>query len=352
MNKLLVLALGLFVCCFCLVGPASADEEGEIKWTDRISISGLLEAELGIANDDYSDPATEDEDASDIVLATAELGIDAEFHKHVSGHIVLLFEEDENDDNIAVDQGFIAFNGADVIPMFLNAGRLYVPFGQFESRMITDPVTSDLGETNQSAVQVGFANDMIEASLAIYNGDVNESGDDDHVDSYAAGFVFSLPEGTVPSLGLATGVSYISNIGDTDLMEGTIVTPPGTLADSVAGLGAFVSVNFNEFVFLEVEYVTALDEFLAGELTFSGGAELAPSALNVEVAVAPAEDLEIAVRYASTDEFNNELPETQYGLAVAYGLFEGATVAAEYLMNEYENDDEESVVTIQLGYEF
>lgn len=354
MKKLLVTALGLFVCCFCLTGPVIAGDEeaGEVKWTDRITISGLLEAELGIADMDFADPAQEDEDSSDIVLATAELAIDAELHKHASGHILFLFEEDENDDNIAVDEAFISLNGADVIPLYLNAGRLYVPFGQFESHMITDPLTLDFGETSESAVQIGFANDFIDASLAIYNGDVDETGDDDHVSSYAAGIVFTLPEDSVPNLGLAAGVSYISNIGDTDTIEGEVDTADGTLADSVAGMGAFVSASFKDFLFLEVEYITALDDFLVGELTFNSTAEVSPNALNVEVAVAPTEDMEIALRYGSTDDFNGALPETQYGIAIAYGIFEDTTIAAEYLMNEYENDDENSVITIQLGYEF
>lgn len=373
MRKLWLVVLVWLLCCLFIAHPVGAediskadlyervtrleeklgDEIGEPSWMDRITISGVLEAELGFSSEDYSDPGQEDVDSSDFVLATAELGIDAEFHKHVSGHILLLFEEDGNDDNIAVDEGFISLDGADVVPLYLNTGRFYMPFGMFESHMVTDPLTLDIGETSQSALQVGFANDVIDASIAIYNGDVDETGDDEAIDSYAAGIVFSLPEDTVANLGLSAGVSYISNIGDTDGMEGWV----SSLQDHVAGIGAFVSVSFKDFVALEVEYITALDDFMAGELSYSGAADLAPSALNIEVAVAPTEDVSIAVRYAATDDFiggiaAEVLPETQYGICASYGLFESAALSAEYLMNEFENDDENSVITIQLAYEF
>jgi hypothetical protein len=182
MKKFLVMALSVAMgCCIAMADEMSnAELSDRVKnledklgtgggggWTDRITISGVVEAEAGFSSTDYNDSATDDVDESDIVLATVELGIDAEVYKHVSGHILLLYEEDENDGNIAIDEGFITIDGKDVVPLYLNAGQLYVPFGQFESHMITDPLTLDLGETSQSAVQVGFANDLFDASIAL-----------------------------------------------------------------------------------------------------------------------------------------------------------------------------------------
>ena len=39
-------------------------------------------------------------------------------------------------------------------------------------------------------------------------------------------------------------------------------------------------------------------------------------------------------------------------LTAAYGLFDNTTVALEYLKNDYQNDDEATVVTAQLAIEF
>ena len=380
MRKVIILALCLVSIGIGMITPAAADAasnaelEERIKkieaqveskssggwpeWTDRITISGVIEAEAGFVNNDYADPGTADTDESDIVLATVELGVDAQIHKHVSGHILFLFEEDENDDNIAVDEGFIALDGADVVPVYLNAGKFYVPFGNFESHMISDPVTLELAETNESAVQVGFANDWLDASISVFNGDVDEAGDDSVIDSYVGSVALTVPEGAIPNLGLSAGVSYISNIADSDaLIDELAVT--NSVIDYVPAFGAFIHVAFKEMAFLKAEYIGALDNFQAGEFTaIDGGRAIEPSAWNIELACAPVENLEVAVRYAQTDDIFGGIddagafPESQYGLTVAYGLFNSTTVALEYLKNDYENDDEASVVTAQVAIEF
>ncbi|MGD9366089.1 MAG: LbtU family siderophore porin [Desulfobacteraceae bacterium] len=332
----------------------NSDEPG---WTDHITISGAVEAEAGFTSKDYDDPATDDVDESDIVLATVELGIDAEIHKHVSGRVLLLWEEDDID-SIDMDEGFITIDGKDVVPLYLNAGKFYLPFGNFESHMVTDPVTLELGETNQSAVQVGFANDWIDASIAVFNGDVDEVGDDDTICSYVGSIQISLPEGTVANLGMSAGISYISNIADSDALAGELALA-NTVQDSVAGLGAFLNVTFKEMLFLKAEYIGALDNFQAGEFTnIDGGSAIEPSAWNLELAYAAMDNLEVALRYAKTDDIKGGIddagafPESQYGATVAYGLFDSTTVALEYLKGEYENNDEQTVVTAQLAIEF
>lgn len=326
--------------------------KNEQRWTDRISISGAIEAEAGYAQINYDDPNTDDVDESDIVLATVELGVDAQIHDHISGHVLLLWGEDDTDP-LDVDEGFITFDGKDKLPMYLKAGKFYLPFGNFESHMITDPVTLELGETNQSAVQVGFVNHWIDGSIAIFNGDVNERGEDEAIDSFAAGIQISPPEGTIANVGLTAGMSYISNMADSDALGEEIVDPDGEIESHVAALSVFINVSFAETFFLKTEYTTALDAFEAGDLTITAGSEIEPSALNIEFAYVPLENLEVAVRYAQTDDVNGGVfPESQYGISAAYGLFESTTVAVEYLKNDYENNDDASVITTQLAIEF
>jgi hypothetical protein len=360
MKKVLILALvlALGLCCLCVVGPAAAEEQsGEGSWADRIAISGAVEAEAGFVSADYNDSTTDDVDESDIVLATVELGLDAEIHKHVSGHVLLLWEEDDTDP-IDMDEGYITIEGKDVVPLYLNAGKLYVPFGNYESHMISSPMTLELGETGQSAIQLGVATDWIDASVALFNGDVDETGEDNTIGSYAGAVQFTLPEGTVPNFGLAAGVSYISNLADSDGLGEEIATPDGTIEEHVAGLGAFVHVSFLNMFFLKAEYIGAMDKFKAGELNFDGGEAVEPSAMNVELAVAPLENLEFAVRYAQSEDIKGGIddtgafPESQYGFTVAYGLFDGTTLALEYQTGEYENKDAQSVITTQLAVEF
>jgi len=349
MKRLFIVTLSLLVAVFVVSGTAICDEEG-IKWFENITLSGAIEVEAGFEKIDYNDPATKDEDSSDIVVSTVEVGIDAAIAKHFYGHILFKYEED--DTPIEVDEAIISIKGENVVPLYLNAGQLYVPFGNFESHMISDPVTLELGETRESAVVAGFGTDWLVICAGVFNGDIDETGEDDKIESYVANAVFTLPENTFSGFGLSAGASYISNIGDSDSLQEDIEGGPVTVNDYVAGYSAFISISVLDRLFFNAEYLTAVDEFAAGELSFDGGQKFKPSTWYAELAVGVIDDLEIAVRYEASDDCDDFLPEKRYGGAITYGLFENASLAVEYIHGEFKNNDETDVVTAQLAIEF
>jgi hypothetical protein len=349
MKRVFTVTLSLLIAVFVVSGPAICDEDVG-KWFENISLSGAIEIEAGFERIDYNDPAIEDVDSGDIVVTTVEVGVDAEIAKHVSGHLLFLYEEDDTD--LEVDEAIISIDGEDVVPFYLNAGQMYVPFGNFESHMISDPVTLELGETRESAVVVGFAADWIDLSAGVFNGDIDETGEDDKIESYVAGAIFTLPQNTVSGFELSAGASYISNIGDSDSLQEDIEAGPLTIRDYVAGYSAFISISALDRFFLNAEYLTAADEFVAGELSFDSGRKFKPSAWYAELAVGVIDDLEIAVRYEASDEGGNFLPEKRYGCAVTYGLFENTSLGFEYLHGEFKNNDKTDVLTAQLAVEF
>ena len=318
------------------------------KWADKITLSGVVEAEACYQDMDYDNPATKDDDSSDITLATVELGVDVDIIKHVKGRVLFLWEEDDTEP-VDVDEGFITLDGEDVVPLYLNVGKLYVPFGNFESHFISDPLTLELGETRESALTVGYMNKWMDVSVSAFNGDIDETGEDNHIESYVAGASFSVPEELISNFGITAGVSYISNIADSDGLEGET---PGEIKDYVGGFNAFLSISFMDKFFLECEYLGALDEFKAGELLFDGGNEFQPETWNFELAYAATDWLEVAVKYEGGDDLGDFLPEDQYGAALTFGLFENTSLALEYLHGEFENDDERDLVTTQLAVEF
>ena len=320
------------------------------KWADKITLSGLIEAEACYEDYDYDDPTTDDEDSSDITLATVELGVDVDIIKHVKGHVLFLWEEDDTEP-VDVDEGFITLDGEDVVPLYLNVGKLYVPFGNFESHFISDPLTLELGETRESALTVGYVNEWMDFSVSAFNGDIDETGEDNHIESYVANASFSVPQELISNFGIAGGVSYISNIGDSDNLQDEIVPPDG-IKDYVGGFNAFLSISFMDKLSLECEYLGALDEFEAGELLFDDGKEFQPETWNFELAYAATDRLEVAVKYEGGDDLGDFLPEDQYGAAVSYGLFENTSLSLEYLHGEFENDDERDLITTQLAVEF
>ena len=316
-------------------------------WAEKITLSGLIEVEGSYEDVDYDDPGTPDEDSSDIALATVELGIDADITKHVGGHILFLWEDGESSVNL--DEGFIILDGEDVVPLYLNVGKLYVPFGNFESHFISDPLTLEIGETSEGAVKAGYTNEWVEACVSVYNGDVEEAGDDNsHIDDFVASI--NITPTISEDFSLSFGVSYISNIAESDGLEGET---SGTIVEDVAGVGIFASIAYKERFFLELEYVSAIDNFHAGDLSFDNGRDLEPETWNIEFAFLPTEDLELAIRYEGGNDLGDDfLPDTRYGGVVSYSLFDATTLAVEYLHSSYDNDDEADTVTVQLGVEF
>lgn len=323
------------------------------SWLDRISISGLIEVEAGYVDVDSDDPDA-DGDESDLTLATVELGIDVDFVKHVSGHVLLLWEEDETEP-LDVDEATIRLDGEDVIPLYLEAGKLYVPFGNFESHFISDPLTLELGETRETAAVVGYANDLFDLSFGIFNGDLDEAGKDNHIDNFVASAVFTLPEEALPNLTLTTGVSWISNIADSDMLTETIedaaeeTSVDAVIDDRVDGLAAFLIANLNGRWTLIAEYVGALDKFDSDDPGLGG---LEPKTWNFELGCAITDTLTVAAKYEGGDDLGNLLPNEQYGVAASYELFKYTTFSLEYLHGEFEHDEEQDMVTAQLAFEF
>ncbi len=330
----------------------SAEDKDSLSLSElaqKVSLSGLIEVEAGYINVDSDDPAA-DGNESDLVLATVELGIDADFIQHVSGHILLLWEEDEESDHLIVDEGYIRLDGEDVIPLYLQVGKMSVPFGHFDSFFISAPLTLELGETRESAAIVGYANNNFDLSFGVFNGDIDEEGDSDHIDSFVASAIYTMPKATISGLELTGGVSWVSNIADSDVLGDEI--DADEIDDKVSGLAAFITANLNERWTLIAEYLGAIDKFEAGELTFDDGEELEPKAWNVELGYAVNDALEVALRYEGGDDLGDLLPDTQYGIAASYGLFKNTRLAMEYLHGEFKNEDEQDVLTAQLVIEF
>lgn len=304
--------------------------------TDKIAISGVVELEASSGED-------KNVDYSDVSLATVEFGLDADLNDNVSGHLLFLFEEggEGEPDTKALDEGTITVkfkNG-----MSLIAGRMYIPFGAFNSHFISDPLTLELGETNETALLLSRSSDLYGFSVGFFNGDVREVGDDDELDDVVASLSFT------PVKDITIGASYISDIADTDGDITGAAAGGGTVTDSVAGYSAFISATVGP-VTIEAEYLAAAEEFDVLDLDIdSDGNGDEPSTFNVEIAYSISEAAEIALRYEGAEDL--EL-EKQYGIAYSRELYENTSFALEYISGEYENDDDRTVVTAQLGIEF
>ena len=306
-----------------------------------IELSGLLENEFGYV-------IIEGENESDFTLATVELGADVCLGPNVEGHVLFLYEQGENDDNIAVDESTIGFKLPNFLPveLSLSLGRMYVPFGEFNSHFITDPFTLDVGETNEIAFQLSAVHEIVEIAAALYNDAVSvESGNNTQITDIAARIAASASEGALgENVSLLLGVSFITNIVGSDGFCDMIGN--NEVSERAPGMGGFISVSAIG-AFLESEFTLALSDT---ELPDSK--MLKPRAFNVELGYSfPKLPVQIAGKFERLSE-NGDNSINRFGGVVTIGLFdEAASLALEFLRTDDDNATEHSI-TGQLSAEF
>ncbi|MCF8026353.1 MAG: LbtU family siderophore porin [Desulfobacteraceae bacterium] len=316
---------------------------------DAVSVSGLLEAEAAYTDSDDGG------DSSDITLSTMELGLDADLSDHVSGHVLFLWEEDATEP-VDMDEGYITLSGGPGNQYRLQAGRFYVPFGNFNTAFVSDPLTLELGETRESAVLGGYAAEFMTLSAGVFNGDVDETGEtDDHVEHFFGSADFRLPEPAIPDVGITCGISYISSIADSDVLSEEInnVGSEGNpvIEDTVGGVSAYISARALERFFLELEYLAATSDFAAGDFTdITGSAQ--PRAWHLELSGLIVGSVGAGIQYAGTEDCGGFLPEKRYGTVFFVEPFEHTWFGVEYLRDKYENNNKADTITAQLAYEF
>ena len=311
------------------------------KWADKIFPSACIEVEAFY--EDYNSHREKNTDTSDLVLATVEIGFNVDITKHVKGSLLFLYEEDETN-AMDVDEGIITIDGADVMPLYVDFGKMYLPFGRFESHFISDPLTLELGETNESAVVAGFRNDLLELSVGAFNGDI----DDDRIDNYVASACFTLSETTVPDLNLTAGVSWASNIVDSDGLQEVVEDEGAAIKNHSDGFNTFLLVSFLDRFCFNAEYVGAMEKIeIVGE-----DESFKPEAWTIELACDVNDSLNLAVCYEGSDDCGDFLPKKQFGGVASYELFKHTSVALEYLYGKFENKDTRHLMTTQLAIEF
>ena len=169
MNKKGLWGVGLIICWVLSGAPLLADE-AERNWLNRITLFGAVEFEAGFES---IDPAEDGgEESSDFSLATVDLGIEAQINDFVSGSVLFSYEDDED---VIIDEAMIVIDGGEKCPFDLTAGKFYLPFGSFESHMVSGSLTVDIGEIHETALQVGIESHGIYGSAFVFNGDVDEA---------------------------------------------------------------------------------------------------------------------------------------------------------------------------------
>ena len=312
----------------------------------QVQISGAIDAELGYSND-YADVK-----GSDIDLATLELGLDVALTDFFSGFALLKWEEDGGE-GVFLDEGGITLGNVDEYGVAVTIGKLYIPFGVYETGMISDPLTLDLGETREGAIVGEFGRGGFRGAAYTFNSAIGDDADDDMIDAFGVmtGYAY---EADAVSVDVSAG--WISNLTSSGGFSGYLDDAGIVLLDDyTAGATVSVVVNIADFTLIG-EYLTTLDDdYLVTEssqpvtwsLEFGYGFDLSGHGASV------------AATYQGTDEAAIlGLPETRIGVAFGFDIIDGLGIAFEYVHDEdYSISDggtgeSADAVTCQLALEF
>ncbi len=325
---------------------------GPVESVKKIELSGLVEVDLSTAR--LKDAEGHKSKSSDITLSTVQINAEASVNQYVNGHLALLYEEDPADpgnNDITLDEAIIGLKGGEAWPAYANMGRLYVPFGNFTSHFISDPQPLILGETSDTALIAGYANDIVDLNFGAFRGKVKETGDGNHVTCGVAAAKFAWPKGgDGKGLAMAGGVSYLSNLAASDGLEAE-ATIPGEVDDVVGGGSAFLGLAYADRYFFDAEYLGALDSFADGDFGFVDDKNRRPQAWNVEAAARFADQLEVALRYGGSIEAGTLLAEEEYGAALRYDIFDNTALTVEYLVQTFVDGGSSSQAVMQVAVE-
>lgn len=304
----------------------------------HITLSGLLEVEGGYQRTRLRDGGSDE--ASDLVLATAQASLGLTANDHLGGTLTLLYEE-ADDTEIEVDEATIDLSHG---PWQARVGRQYLPFGVFRSHFINDLLTLELGETRDTALRGGYRHDLFALEVFAFKGDTEQPGKDDHLRDFGASLNLT------PAEGFLLAASYLSDLADSD---GELL---GSYSRRVGGWSAAALATLGP---MEVcgEYLGAVKAFEAIDLDADGdGSGDRPRAWNLEAAWYFRENLELAARLEGSDEFAGQ-PHRQYGLGGSWGFHEHASLSLDYLRGRFDaafgdGAKERDLATIQLALAF
>nr|WP_242470968.1 LbtU family siderophore porin [Thiocystis violacea] len=312
--------------------------EGDGAWYRNIQIAGLIEVEAA-----YVSPYEGDSE-SDITLATVELGLTAQVNDWVEAGITLLYEQNVTD--LEVDVAYIKLANADVSPVFLTAGQIYLPFGDYGTNLVSDPLTLEIGETRETALQVGFAQAGFTGSAYLFNGD-NQVKGQNQIDGWGANLGFAHEQ---EGRAWALGIGYINDLGDSDglgdlvnenrvaFLDESIEAGLDTSAFSVdptdrtAGWTLNAAATFGPFNIIG-EYLSATDDFDPISLGF-GDRGAKPSAWNLEAGYSfeiMGRESVAALAYQGTDEaLALELPKERWLVGWSVEILERTSLSLEW----------------------
>ena len=303
------------------------------------------------------DESTDSTDFSSSI-GTAELETATFINPWVSGFFSLDYQNipvitgSRNPQNtIYLNMGYATIGNLDQSPIYFSTGKMYMPFGRYNSAMWTTPVTKSLAQILDTSTLIGYSKNGIYAEAFAYN--TYQSTRNSLSQEGGANLGFKRSEGKIP---FEFGVSYVSNIADSQGMRDTGYGSDDNsssefegfevngveLVHDVPGADIYGSIGVGKFTLIG-EYVSATEAFDANDLSFNNeGAK--PSALQAEIDYAMnihGKPSLIGFLYGETwESLALNLPKKSYNVVASTSIWRDTIQALQYsYYTNYTSDD-------------
>jgi len=271
--------------------------------------------------------------------------VEAEIAENVSAMVLFYYEDGY--DSPDVDEATITFSSGGGMPLSFTAGRTYLPFGSYETNMISDPLSLEIGEIREDILMVNFEADGFYGGAYIFNGDIEEDGSDNLIENYGfnMGYLWEQDKASID-----IGLDWINSIEDTDGIE-WVLNDYGisSVTERTQGIAVHANGQFGP-ISVFTEYVGALDD-LAGDNT-----NTKIKAWNLEAGynfVLGGMDSTVALAYQETSEaVDLYLPEERIVGAVSMEVMDSTTLAFEYKKDKDYYGENTHTGTAQVAVEF
>lgn len=333
----------------------------------RLNVSGEVQSQVNYVTN-YGGG-----NSSSVEVSDAELDMVATVNKWVMAYMNFAYTPSPTDgpvnavaaSPIHIDRAFATVGNLNTFPAYMSVGQLYVPFGQYLTYMINNPLTEDLGRTKARAVVLGtYPKDGtgIMAQVYGFRGYTNISptavaSRSNNINQWGANADYLFNRGGFSS---DTGVSFINNIADSLGMQSSgnpyniagVGGFPGFgntggsvnegIVHNVQAIDARETAGYGPFTFIG-EYTGAVRPFAASNLSFNGSGAT-PQALDIEGAYTfnlMSKPTSFAVGYNhSWQALGLAFPQNSYAATINVAFFRDVLASFEYVYSSnYSSSD-------------
>jgi len=273
-----------------------------------LELSGEVEGQM------WSQRGYGGHNANDINLTDAELDFQALMNPWITAFGNFVYDDSPPESgartfnsNVIVDNAFLTLGNLNITKWRATIGQVYIPFGSYDSFLLSDPIDKTLFRTKGRPIQIAYGvpgTPGFSGSTYVFRGDTR-TGDiipdpnmnygvdpdrdrNDHINQWGLDGNYDFDIG---KLHADFGASYINNVADADGMQATAYGSDGfegfgeshgdqVLKHRVPGADVRGQLSISQ-VSLIGEYTTSLQDFNQGNLTYNDhGAK--PSAYHVE----------------------------------------------------------------------